>query len=761
MGKLTEIIYISLLTALLICGCASSNRYVSTSVKEEDDTDTTETDMPPLAIETEPDAWPNLEIFQKDTTYTSVDTAAANRAMRLRWGEVAEILEEKSKITIAEAFLLARAYHETEQYNNALDLYSQVMDDTAFVIYPYAQIGAAEALASMDSIDKAMVELESLPEEFMEQGLSLKYDILLSNDMYFDALAVLDSIESLYPSHFDNMEYRLARANLQLNSGDTISAMDGYRHILLNNNGSYALAVADILDDFDELKGRDLYYAGKAAANRRRWSNTLDYLGRYIETGEKYRRGEARYYYARAMSKRGAYAKAIDLYREIIEDKAYNKAWAELGIAWCNRKLKRYDSAREYIHMAIADGAGTNAEAEALWEAVELFIDLGDYDSTGYYAYKLSRRFPNHSLGDNGAMWSGLGPFAEGKYATAQKRFSFIDKQYSDRKFTEAGQYWTGISYLEADDSTGIDFLEEIAKSPVRHYYKYRAISQLNRIELPDPTKSNSSEWMTYSEGIARAGAALEEMGHEEIILSINTDNARMAEVFAAMGLLYEAEYYLKKWMSEMDMNPSIRIAFLETAVDWRLSGEAYQISLKLVSDLGGYANVPIEVIRLAYPTIFEKYIRAAAHVENIDPAFIFAIIRRESAFDPHVESYAGAIGLCQFMPATAEVTADQLGDGDIFQTGLLYDFETSVRYAARHIAELASLYEKPEYILAAYNAGPHHLDRWRDFPHNQRIELFVESVDFAQTRHYIKNVLGDYWAYKELWDRSIQTPSN
>ncbi len=755
MGKLIGIIASFLILTMLICGCASSTRYVGTGVKETSDTSAVRQTTPP--IEDEPEIWPELEILQKDTTYISVDTSAANRATRLRWREVTDILESKTRITIAEAFLLAKAYQENGQFELALGLFDRIASDTAFAIYPYAILGAIESLTEMDSIDRAIARIDSIPGEFAERGLTLKHEILLSNGRYSDALIVLDSIEMEWPSHFGDMTFSLAKANIQMETGDTASAIESYEHILRNNGGSYARAAADALDDMGALKGRDLYYAGDAAVNGNRWSSAIDYLGRYIESGEKYKLGEARYFYARAMSKRGSYAKAIDLYKEIIQDKAYNKAWAELGIAWCNRKLKRYDSAREYVHKAISDGSGSNAEAEGLWEAVELYIDLGDYDSAGVYAEKLSKRFPFHSLGDNGAMWAGVGAFATDNHTTARTRFSYIAKKYSDRKFTETGKYWTGISYIETGDSAGIAFLREVAKSPVRHYYKYRAISELNGIDLPDPTESRSSEWSSFSDGISQARAVLQEMGHNEVILSINSLNARRAQIFASMGMLYEAEYYLKAWMQENDMNPSTRIAFLETAVDWKLSGEAYQIALKLVSDMGGYANAPVEVIRLAYPTIFEKYVRSAAVSENIDPAFIFAIIRRESAFDPHVESYAGAIGLCQFMPATGRVTADQLGDGNIFETGLLYDFETSVRYAAKHVAELASQYEKPEYILAAYNAGPDHLARWRDFPHSKRMELFVESVDFAQTRHYIKNVLGDYWAYKELWDKSIQ----
>ncbi len=745
--------------ALLACSCASSARYVATHPDEEHLEDFSEEIIPPI-IDEQPEIWPDLDIFKTDSQKLTVDTSAANRAMRLRWKEVVEILEKQPSISTAEAFLLARAYQQAGRYSKAVDLFDQVAEDTSFVLYPYALIGSIEALSALGKPDSAIARISKLPKDFTERGQILKYEIQLSGKRYSDALKTLDKINADYPSHFGNMEYRLARANLLVEKGENESAIEGYKHILRNNTGSYALSAAKALDKLRKLEGRDLYYAGNTAVERKSWGSAVDYLGRYIETGETYKRGEARYLYARSLSKRGSYSKAIDHYKAIIDDKAYDKAWAELGMAWCYRKLKKYDSARIYVQKAISDGAGTNAEAEALWEAVDLYIDLGSYDSAGHYGERLSKKYPTHSLGDNGAMWAGIGAFAVGDYVSAKTRFAYIPQKYTDRKFVETGEYWAGISRIESGDPSGSALLEKIAKSPILHYYRYLSMAELGGYKLPEPGLSRSSKWISYKEGIKQARSAMSERGHKEAILSLSSADARRAELFASMGLLYESQYHFKAWMAGIQMTPSVRIAFLELATDWKLSGVAYDLSIKLLSDMGGYAKAPKEIIRLAYPTIFEEFVRAAAESENVDPAFVFAIIRRESAFDPHVVSYAGAIGLCQFMPATGKTTAEQLGEGYFFETELLYDFETSVRYAARHLAELVSQFKKPEYILAAYNAGPNHAERWREIPHSKRIELYTESVDFAQTRHYIKNVLGDYWAYKELWDESIPPPS-
>jgi len=755
MGNLKAVIGLSLIVVLYWSACASSNRYVGESVREP--VVEIDNDIQPLPVIEQPeDTWQKVFILESDTTYVSVDSAAANRASRYRWLEVIDILEAKAEVTVAEAYLLATAYTGVGNYSRAIGFFRSISEDTAFVLHNHAKIALAKSLAEMDSTDVAISILDSLPIDFTETAIGIRYEILLWSKRYTESLVTLTTIETEYPKHFKAMELRLARANLQIMSGDTVSAVKSYGHILRNNSGYFALAAAKALDAIDELDGRDLYYAGNAAVKSKSYFSASTYLGRYLETDEKFKRGEAQYFYARSLSKRGRYSEAIGIYKDVIEEKSYNRAWAELGISWCYRKLKQFDSARKYVHKAIENGNGSNAEAEALWEAVELYEDLGDYDSAGVYARKLSQQFPFHELGDNGAMWAGLGAFVTGDYETAAIRFGYISKKYTDRKFTEMGDYWRALAQMESGDSAGKSIFVEIADSPIRHYYRYRAVSEADNIELPNPAGATSLEWMTYPEAIESAKSAISELGYDESILPISSVNARRAEVFAAMGLSGEAGGYFSKWMAESEMSPSVRIAFLQTAVEWRLSASAYQIALKLVSDLGGYANAPVEVIRLAYPTIYEPYIREAAKTEGIDPAFLFAIIRRESAFDPHAESYAGAIGLCQFMPATAKTTAGQLGEGSSFDKILLYDWETSIRYAAHHIAVLFEDFEEPEYVLAAYNAGPPHVERWRNIRHEGQIEIFVEAVDFVQTRHYMKNVLGDYWAYKELWDNSI-----
>jgi soluble lytic murein transglycosylase-like protein len=94
--------------------------------------------------------------------------------------------------------------------------------------------------------------------------------------------------------------------------------------------------------------------------------------------------------------------------------------------------------------------------------------------------------------------------------------------------------------------------------------------------------------------------------------------------------------------------------------------------------------------------------IERAARAEGIETELAFRLVRVESAFKPHAESYAGALGLTQVMPATASY----LQPG-ITRTQLL-DRDTNLRLGFRYLKDLLAVYDgDAEEALTAYNRGP------------------------------------------------------
>jgi soluble lytic murein transglycosylase-like protein len=123
-------------------------------------------------------------------------------------------------------------------------------------------------------------------------------------------------------------------------------------------------------------------------------------------------------------------------------------------------------------------------------------------------------------------------------------------------------------------------------------------------------------------------------------------------------------------------------------------------------------------------PTAFDGVIDGAAQRHELDPALLSAVVERESNYDPHAISKAGAMGLMQLMPDTAR----GLGVRDPF------DPAQNVEGGATYLRGLIDRYHgRLDFALAAYNAGPGAVDHYGGVP------------PYAETRAYVQGILGAY----------------
>jgi len=161
-------------------------------------------------------------------------------------------------------------------------------------------------------------------------------------------------------------------------------------------------------------------------------------------------------------------------------------------------------------------------------------------------------------------------------------------------------------------------------------------------------------------------------------------------------------------------------------------------------------------VQEIALPLRHEDIIRQQAAEKDVDPALIAAVIYTESHFRDQT-SHAGATGLMQLMPATADYIARKSG-GTRFTRSDLATPQINIAYGTWYLRYLLTKYHGDTVLaLAAYNAGEGKVDEWWRAA-RARGERFsvAEHIPFAETRDYVQRVLSARAEYRHKYAREL-----
>lgn len=154
---------------------------------------------------------------------------------------------------------------------------------------------------------------------------------------------------------------------------------------------------------------------------------------------------------------------------------------------------------------------------------------------------------------------------------------------------------------------------------------------------------------------------------------------------------------------------------------------------------------------RARYPQKYTEFVEKYSAEYRVPLNICYAVIRTESRFDSTAVSSAGAIGLMQIMPSTfADLSART---GDNYETGMLYDPETNIRYGIYYLSMLYDRYGVWDTAIAAYNCGLGRVDGWIAEGKTDEGGRLVE-IPIEETRQYVERVNTATKKYEKLYNK-------
>lgn len=149
---------------------------------------------------------------------------------------------------------------------------------------------------------------------------------------------------------------------------------------------------------------------------------------------------------------------------------------------------------------------------------------------------------------------------------------------------------------------------------------------------------------------------------------------------------------------------------------------------------------------RAAFP---QKY-RNVVTESGIEPALVYAVMKAESGFDEHARSRAGAVGIMQIKPSTAEFICTR--ENLPFDAARLTEGEYNALIGCKYLRYLLEKFEVSETALAAYNAGEGTVAKWLEESDHSDDGKHLKNIPYQETRRYVKKVLHYCKTYRFLY---------
>ncbi|QZA77949.1 lytic transglycosylase domain-containing protein [Deefgea tanakiae] len=357
------------------------------------------------------------------------------------------------------------------------------------------------------------------------------------------------------------------------------------------------------------------------------------------------------------------------------------------------------------------------------------------------------------SVEDQRFAWQQLGLFAARRHHPSA---SIWLGKATLNDLEEEDQAWLLRSALRAEDWPAVEqrinvLPKETREKKTYRYWLARAYEAQNK-----PAEARAI-YVSLSDGFDYYGLlSQEKLGTmlEESRAPYTLNKDEMKQVAALPGVIRALRLNQQGWRVEANREWNFAMQGLS---DTQLLAAAELAQKNKMFDRSIYSaerTKSIHDFTLRYPRPYQADIELAAKTQDLDPAWVYGLIRQESRFISDIRSSANAAGLMQLMPDTAKWVAGKMKFSD-FKPSDVTDVEINTQMGAYYLAYWANNFNGNAILTTAgYNAGPGNARKWRSAAEMDPT-IYIETIPFSETRDYVKKVLTNASHYAHYYPNS------
>lgn len=330
-------------------------------------------------------------------------------------------------------------------------------------------------------------------------------------------------------------------------------------------------------------------------------------------------------------------------------------------------------------------------------------------------------RIPDNQADHQVKEWKIRTAIRQGDWSIVLKSISSLStEEQADYRW----QYWWAYSNEQLGNNIDAEGIYQYLANK-RSYYGFLAADHLNQQYAFEDKPVNSSP--------------------ETIALVNQQPETQRAREFYFMGEILPARREWQRLINRVDTEQKLAASKLAQSWNWHDRAIITMGKTRYRDD-----------ITLRFPLQHENKVVNWSSQHNIEPAWTYAIIRRESAFMHDARSSVGAMGLMQLMPNTARQVARQMKIRYRGRNSLLAS-NTNIRLGTGYLERMLSKLDSQHVLAtAAYNAGPHRVEKWLPERYQMDAIRWIETIPFTETREYVSNVFAYMAIYEHRMDKKV-----